>query len=262
LIKNSAKHIISVSTMKKKVTIGISSCLLGNNVRWDGDHNANKIIINNLGRYFDLYPICPEVEIGMDVPREPINLEGNKNDPRMIAKNSRKDWTSEMSKYSRGKIAQLENKKISGLILKSNSPSCGLRNIPIYGNIGQSPKTGIGLFANTVTQYFEFMPIVDEDFVKDINLRKLFVIKSYFFSKLSNLFRENPNKRNLLDYIDSNIVIISTAEPDYIKNFKKTVNEVNNLGSPRFKKNFYSQVMAILTTRDADKILNYIEAII
>lgn len=253
-------HIIFISIMKTKITIGVSSCLLGNNVRWEGDHNANKIIINQIGRYFELYPICPEVEIGMGVPREPVNLEGDKDNPSMIAKYSRKEWTSEMKKYSREKIAQFNKERISGFILKSNSPSCGLAKIPIYGNIGRPPKAGIGLFAKAIMRYNEFIPIVDEKPINDKNLRNLFIARSYIFHDLKRLFKKKLARNRLNKFVDDYSDIFSTGDIGNTENIKNIVISARDLGSPRFKQQFYSSVMRLLNTKNTDNILNYIES--
>jgi uncharacterized protein YbbK (DUF523 family) len=108
-----------------KPVIGISACLLGQAVRYDGGHKLDSLVIETLGRYFEFVAVCPEIGCGMTVPREPMRLEGDPASPRLITTKSRIDKTDQMERWTQACIEELENKNIAGFIFKSKSPSCG-----------------------------------------------------------------------------------------------------------------------------------------
>ena len=132
----------------RKPRIGISSCLLGNAVRHDGGHKRNRYITDTLAQFFDFVAVCPELEVGMGVPREPVQLLGTPSAPRMIGQESGKDWTDAMQRFSRRRAVELKKLHLTGYILKANSPSCGIDRVRVYGGSGAANRTGRGWFDN------------------------------------------------------------------------------------------------------------------
>ena len=118
--------------MSKKIRLGISSCLLGNNVRYNGGHHLDKFITGTLGRYVEFVSICPEVECGLGVPRETLRLVGSANAPRLMTSRSKIDHTEKMQKWTAQKIQELEKEDLQGFIFKSKSPSSGMERVKIY----------------------------------------------------------------------------------------------------------------------------------
>ncbi len=168
-----------------KITIGISSCLLGEKVRYDGKNKRDNSLIEQLEQIAELLPICPEVEIGMPVPRERLNLVGLPDNYRMIAEQSGKDWTTAMQKFSQDRILKSDFQNISGLILKSKSPSCGIKTTKIVDKSGLVTENGDGLFAAVVLKLYPSLPIIDELSLRD----------SYFFEKFINSVNKYTNSR-------------------------------------------------------------------
>jgi len=152
--------------MTTKVTIGISSCLLGEKVRYDGTAKRDDALVKKLHQHFALLPICPEVEIGMPVPRERLNLVTSLDDLKMVAEETGKDWTIEMAAFSTNRILQSDFQNISGLILKSRSPSCGINTVKVYEQKQHSHSNGTGIFANVVIAQIPNLPIIDETSVQ------------------------------------------------------------------------------------------------
>ncbi len=145
----------------KKLIIGISSCLLGEKVRYDGQSKRDDILINKLHHDFILLSICPEVEIGMPVPRERLNLIGSSDNLKMIADETGKDWSDEMREFSKMRILQSDFKNISGLILKSKSPSCGIKTVKVLNNSELISQNGTGLFAEVAMKSYPTLPIIE-----------------------------------------------------------------------------------------------------
>ncbi|MCP4291684.1 MAG: DUF523 domain-containing protein [bacterium] len=163
-----------------KIPLGISACLLGENVRYDGNHRRNNYVVETLGSQFELIPVCPESELGMGVPRETVDLEGDPHNPRMIGTHSRKNWTTGMNQWADNRVQQLSRLNLCGFVLKKGSPSCGVRNVPIIqrdNNQVSDPLLGQGLFVIAIQKAEPNFPIEDELRLEEEQHRKEFIKK-------------------------------------------------------------------------------------
>ncbi len=133
--------------MNAKIRLGISSCLLGNSVRYDGGHKLDRFITETLGRYVEYVPVCPEVECGMPIPRESMRLEGDPELPRLVTTRTKIDKTDQMAGWAKRRVADLEKEELMGFIFKSDSPSSGMERVKVYNESGMASRKGIGLFA-------------------------------------------------------------------------------------------------------------------
>jgi uncharacterized protein YbbK (DUF523 family) len=153
--------------------VGVSSCLLGKEVRYDGGHKRDPLITDLLGRYFTWVPVCPEVESGMGIPREAVRLTGSPERPRMVGIRSGEDHTLAMEAFSRARVRDLEKLDLSGYILKARSPSCGMERVPVFG---ASPASSArGLFARELIRCFPTLPVEDEGRLSDAAIRERFI---------------------------------------------------------------------------------------
>lgn len=163
------------------IKIGISSCLLGENVRFDSGHKRNAYITGVLSDYFEFHPFCPEVEIGLGIPREPIRLVSIEGDVRCHGtKNVQLDVTDKLRNIAEEQRAW--HTQLSGYILKKDSPSCGMERVKIYSK-GTPNKKGIGLYAKTLLQNFPFLPVEEEGRLEDSALRENFIQRVYTYSR-------------------------------------------------------------------------------
>jgi uncharacterized protein YbbK (DUF523 family) len=160
--------------MDKEIKIGISACLLGQMVRYDGAQKFDPELVEALGRLFTLIPVCPEVGCGLPVPREAMRLEGDPDEPRLMTIESRIDLTDRMRSYCREKVAQLEREQLCGFVFKKNSPSSGLHQVPVYLN-GVAAAHGRGLFAAEVVKRFPALPVDEAESLADPVLRGKFI---------------------------------------------------------------------------------------
>ncbi len=126
--------------------LGISACLLGHEVRYDGGHKRAPFLAETLGGFVEWVPVCPEVELGLGVPREPIRLEGDPAAPRLVAANSRRDLTRAMTRLARARAAELARLDLVGYVFKKDSPSCGMERVRVHGEGGRPLRRGTGLF--------------------------------------------------------------------------------------------------------------------
>ena len=155
----------------KKIKIGVSSCLLGERVRYDGECKRNQPVIDLLGQRFEAVPVCPEVELGMGVPREAVQLVAGDLAPYMVGIESGKDWTQAMTDFSSQKLETLTH--LSGFIFKSRSPSCGTGNVPLH----HEQEKSAGLFAQAFTKHFPALPVIDEEQLQDEKAREGFIAR-------------------------------------------------------------------------------------
>lgn len=168
--------------MKRPITIGVSACLLGEHVRYDGGHKHDRFITAALGVYFSFVPVCPEVGCGLSTPREAMRLEGDPTAPCLMTIQTRIDRTEQMLAFCATKIMELEKEDICGFIFKERSPSCGLTEIPLHGS-GTSEMSSVGLFANEVVRCFPLMPLDEAERLHNPLILKFFIERVILYQR-------------------------------------------------------------------------------
>lgn len=165
------------------LSLGISTCLLGERVRHDGGHKRDEFLTNVLGKFVQWVPVCPEVEVGMGTPREPVRLESESDRVKMVGVQTGADWTDQMESFSGTKARFLEDQKLSGYIFKSRSPSCGL-DVPI----GASGSRGRGKFSSAISSAFPLLPVEEETRLDDPSIRENFIERIFAYRRLEDFF--------------------------------------------------------------------------
>ncbi|MFQ5451052.1 MAG: DUF523 domain-containing protein [Nitrospinaceae bacterium] len=168
--------------------VGISGCLLGEEIRYDGGHRWHSGIARWIGPRVEWVSLCPETEVGLGVPREPIHMVGDPAQPRLIDSKTGRDWTRAMTEYSRQKIAVMKNLNLDGFIFKRSSPSCGLDAVKVYEDetLGEWTRKGRGIFAHYFVLAFPNLPAVEEEVLSTRNGAKRFLdsVRRYHESRL------------------------------------------------------------------------------
>jgi len=157
------------------VRLGISRCLLGEPVRYDGGHKRNPFLVEVLGQHVEWVPVCPEVEAGFGTPRESMRLVDDVAEPRLITVRSRQDQTGRMRRYTQKRLRDLQSLNLSGYVFKKESPSCGTQRVRVYARNGRLLGTGKGLFADAFQRAFPLTPIEEEGRLRDQGLRENFI---------------------------------------------------------------------------------------
>ena len=157
-----------------KPLVGVSRCLLGDTVRYDGQSKTNTIVIEKLGEIFELVAVCPEVEAGLSIPRPPVRLTGSVENPKLTGRDDPDiDITDIMLQYCESKPAEL--KHLSGFIFKSRSPSCGLNSTPVFLNDKCVTETSRGVFAKKLCGLYPELPLIEDSELEDENLLNKFI---------------------------------------------------------------------------------------
>ncbi len=159
-----------------RIRLGISACLLGENVRYDGGHKLDRYLRDTLGAHVEYVPVCPEVECGLGVPRESMHLEGNPERPRLVTTRTRLDLTGRMEAWAGRRVAELEKEGLCGFVFKSRSPSSGMERVSVFPEGGgQAVKKGSGIFARIFMERFPLLPVEEEGRLQDPVLRENFI---------------------------------------------------------------------------------------
>lgn len=191
---------MAIQNSASKIKVGISSCLLGEKVLWDGNHKLDPIVNDLLGSLFEWVPTCPEVEVGMGIPREAMQLTGNPETPRMVGNTTGTDWTQRMNRYSKKRSVDLEKMGVCGYIFKSKSPSCGIARIKVYGDDNTTVPNGRGLFAKAFMQQSVLMPVEDEERLHDTRARENFITRVFAYRRLNQLLNGRLSRKILVEF--------------------------------------------------------------
>jgi uncharacterized protein YbbK (DUF523 family) len=163
--------------MSTKIRLGISACLLGQAVRYDGGHKLDRFLTETLGEFVDFVPVCPEVECGMPVPREAMHLVGNPESPRLITIRTGVDKTDNMTCWAEKRVTEFIKDGLMGFIFKSNSPSCGMERVKVCNENNRTVRKGVGLFAQAFIKHFPLLPVEEEGRLQDPAIRKNFICR-------------------------------------------------------------------------------------
>jgi uncharacterized protein YbgA (DUF1722 family)/uncharacterized protein YbbK (DUF523 family) len=181
-----------VTSRDAAVRLGVSACLLGQEVRYDGGHKRDPFLTGTLARFVQFVPVCPEEEAGFGTPREPMRLERPTSVIRLITVRTRRDVTARLRTATTRRIKDLAGLDLDGYILKKDSPSCGLARVKVYGPSGAAERTGRGLFASALVDALPNLPVEDEGRLNDPRLRENFIVRVFAHERLRTLLAGPP----------------------------------------------------------------------
>ena len=184
---------------RENITVGISSCLLGEEVRFDGGHKLDNYITGTLAEYFDFLPVCPEVAIGLPIPRPPIRLVRQDDGIHVVGvKDPSVDVTDKLHAYGRKTARQLSS--ISGFIFKRASPSCGMERVKVYAPDGRSIDKSSGAFAEELMKAQPLLPVEEEGRLGDPGLRENFIMRVFVYHRWQQLLKSRLSAKKLIDF--------------------------------------------------------------
>lgn len=200
----------------EKMRLGISSCLLGNNVRYDGGHKRDRYITDTLGIYFDWVPVCPEVEYGLSIPRESLRLVGDPASPRLVTVRTNIDHTDGMLKWSGEKMKSLEREDLCGFIFKAKSPSSGIGGVKVYTVSGMPSYRGTGIFGGAFMRHFPLIPVIDDGRLHDPELRENFIERVFVYQRWKDFLKKNPSIKDLIEFHTEHKLLILSHSPKHL----------------------------------------------
>jgi uncharacterized protein YbgA (DUF1722 family)/uncharacterized protein YbbK (DUF523 family) len=197
------------------IRLGISTCLLGERVRYDGGHKLDRFLADTLGQFVEWVPVCPEVEMGMPIPREAVRLVGNPENPRLIAPKSGIDHTEAMKGWARQRLEQLATLKLCGFVFKKDSPSSGLFRVKVYNEHGMAVRTGTGIFPRELMGRFPLLPLEEEGRLNDLPLRENFIERVFAYYRWTKLLDEEPTAGGLVKFHTAHKLTLMAHSPKH-----------------------------------------------
>lgn len=230
----------------RKIRLGVSACLLGQKVRYDGQHKLDHYIVDVLGRFAEFVPVCPEVECGLPVPREAMHLAGDINSPRLVTVHSGIDHTERMKLWLADKLELLAQERLCGFIFKSKSPSSGRFNVKVFGASGIPVKQGVGLFARAFIERFPLVPVEEEGRLNDSVLRENFIDKIMVFGRWREYEETDGSAQGLVEFHSRHKYMLMAHSSDSVKVLGQIVAAQNRRNLPETRTRYLEGLMTAL----------------
>ena len=244
-----------------KVRVGISACLLGEAVRYDGGHKRDGFLADTFGRFVEWVPVCPEVECGFGTPREPIRLIRAGRDIKMMTVNTEVDLTPQMKAFVQRRLPELEAERLSGYVLKKDSPSCGLERVKLYDRRGAAVRSGRGVFAAALAERFPSLPIEEEGRLSDPRLRENFVERVFAYWRLRQLFDGRWSLGALVRFHTVHKLTLMAHSPRAYQDLGRLIANARAVPrgelSRRYSEKFMSALTALATPRRHANVLQH-----
>jgi uncharacterized protein YbgA (DUF1722 family)/uncharacterized protein YbbK (DUF523 family) len=236
-----------VSIGDPRIRLGISACLLGERVRFDGGHKRDAFLVETLGRFVEWVPVCPEVESGMGAPREPMRLVRQAGrELHLRVTRTGEDLTGTMNRYTRRRIQELGEDDLCGFVLKKNSPTCGLDRVKAFSTTGKPAKPGRGLFANAIVSRFPLLPVEEEGRLDDPRLRENFVERVFAYQRLRALFASRWTMGEVVRFQTIHKLTLMAHQPQAYQRLGRLVGTCKTMARREFRESYSSGFMAAL----------------
>lgn len=234
------------SDTEREIRIGISTCLLGENVRYDGGHKRNAFITETLAQFVRFVPVCPEVEIGLGIPRETIHLVKRDGRIKLVGTRSDADHTAAMNRFSREKLLELREMSLSGYIFKKASPSCGLFRVRVFGKNNTPSRDGRGLFAAALVEAFPYLPVEEEGRLHDPGLRENFFERMFAHDRLRAAFAPRWKVGDLVAFHTREKLLLLAHDPKAYKQLGQLVARAKSVPRKQLAADYQAGFMTAL----------------
>ncbi|MFP5213333.1 MAG: YbgA family protein [Acidobacteriota bacterium] len=233
-----------MSERNDPIRMGVSACLLGQEVRYDGGHKLDRFVRDILGMYVEFVPVCPEVEYGLSIPRESMRLEGSPEAPRLVTHKTRIDHTDGMTRWAKNRVEELAREELCGFVFKSKSPSSGMARVRVYDPNGFPSNSGVGIFARIFMDRFPLLPVEDEGRLNDLGLRENFIERVFVLKRWRDLLKERKNVGGLVDFHTKHKLLLLAHSQGHYREMGKLVAEAKNLDTAEL----FSRYETLLST--------------
>lgn len=234
-------------TTTKRIRLGISACLLGEAVRFDGGHKRDAFLAEALGRFVEWLPVCPEVECGFGTPRESMRLVQHNNEVRLVTVRTAVDVTPRMDDYARRRVRELAAEDLCGFVLKKDSPSCGRERVKVYRAGGTTAiKSGTGMFAARLHEQMPYLPIEEEGRLTDPALRDNFLQRVFAYARLRQLFRNRCAPGAVVTFHAAHKLMLLAHSPAAYQALGRLVARVRDVAPTEFRARYAEAFMAAL----------------
>jgi uncharacterized protein YbgA (DUF1722 family)/uncharacterized protein YbbK (DUF523 family) len=244
---------MELNPMEDKIRLGVSTCILGENVRYDGGHKRDRFIMETLGQFVEFVPVCPEVECGLGIPRESMHLEGDPESPRLVTTRTKIDHTERMVTWARTRVKELEAEDLCGFIFKSRSPSSGMERVKIYNEKGMATKNGVGMFAKIFMDHFPLLPVEEDGRLHDVRLRENFIERIFALKRWRELLGSKRSRGKLVSFHTEHKLLILSHSPKHSRILGKLVAEAKNIPQDQLYSQYQTLFMEALKLKSTIK---------
>jgi uncharacterized protein YbgA (DUF1722 family)/uncharacterized protein YbbK (DUF523 family) len=231
---------------EETIRLGISSCLLGEKVRFDGGHKLDRFLTETLGRYVEYVPVCPEVEVGLPTPRDTLRLVGNPDDQRLVFGKTGEDITDRMTAWAQQRVVALEKEDLCGFVFKAKSPSSGMERVRLYDRNGVPNKTGVGLFAKLFMEHFPLLPVEEDGRLHDPRLRENFIETIFVLKRWRESLAQGKSAKLLIDFHTRHKYLIMAHSVESYRQLGKLVAKAGDLNVDSLYQDYLQQLMKAL----------------
>jgi uncharacterized protein YbgA (DUF1722 family)/uncharacterized protein YbbK (DUF523 family) len=215
-------------------------------VRFDAGHKRDSFLVDTLGPFVEFVHVCPELELGLGVPRETLRLEQRAGETRLVAPASQTDHTRAMRAYVRRRVAALERENLSGYVLKKNSPSCGMERVRVFSQNSTPSRDGRGLFAEALIAHFPHLPVEEEGRLNDARLRENFIERVFAYHRLRAFFATGWTIGGLVAFHTRHKLQLLTHSPRIYAQLGRTVAAGRALDRTRLRSEYMEAFMSAL----------------
>lgn len=246
------------------IRLGVSACLLGDEVRYDGGHKRDAFLVEELGRWVEWVKVCPEVELGMGVPRPSVRLVDT-GEPdgglRMLSPDTGEDFTGPMRAYAQKRVAELRELELDGYVLKKSSPSCGMARVKVYGFSGPLRRDGVGLYAEALLAAWPHLPVEEEGRLTDPVLRENFVERVFCRNRWRALLKGGRTRGRLVAFWTAHKLLVRAHDEAGYQALGKLVGSARKGGDrelyPRFEAAFFDALTKKATRAKHTNVLQH-----
>ena len=235
------------------IRLGISTCLLGEPVRYDGGHKRDRFITDTLGQYVEFVPVCPETECGLGVPRESMRLQGDPASPRLVTSRTGVDHTDRMVAWAERRLKELEQEDLCGFIFKSDSPSSGMERVRVYSDKGMPERKGVGIFARMFMEHFPLLPVEEEGRLHDPKLRENFIESIFTLKRWRDLLKDHPTRGKLVAFHTEHKLLILSHSPKHNQLMGKLVAGAKQIPPGKLYREYEALFVAALMVKTTVK---------
>ncbi|HEX4406650.1 MAG TPA: DUF523 and DUF1722 domain-containing protein [Polyangia bacterium] len=233
------------------VRVGVSSCLLGAPVRYDGQHKRDAFLNEELAPFVTWVAVCPEVEVGMGVPRPPVRLvRGPRARTRMLGVDTGVDWTARMEAFAARRADALAREDLAGYVLKAKSPSCGLDRVKVHeasdAGEGQPTHDGVGLFARALMERLPNLPVEEEGRLHDARLRENFIERVFAYARVRRLWEGRWTTGDLVAFHTAHKMQLLAHSTDGYRALGRLVGGVKTVPRAELRDRYEAAFMAVL----------------
>jgi uncharacterized protein YbgA (DUF1722 family)/uncharacterized protein YbbK (DUF523 family) len=239
--------------MADRIRLGISTCLLGEKVRYDGGHKLDRFLTDTLGRYVEYVPVCPEVECGLPVPREAMHLAGDPENPRLMTIKTKIDKTDQMTRWARRRVAELEKEDLAGFIFKSKSPSSGMERVKVYDDRGVPSGHGAGMFARIFMEHFPLLPVEEEGRLHDPVLRENFIERVFTLARWREAMAQSRSRGAVIEFHTRHKLLILSHDERRYRELGRLVARAKDMPLNELLEEYRARLLEVLKFKTTPK---------